>query len=184
MLEAATFSLFSAGASLLTGTEKRPEKEDVADSNANSFIANLFNTIDKDVKSTSLSFADIAKMFDVNGISPTEVDQLAGALKDSGVVSDQDILQLQTKGAEFLSNLPGNYYSGGKLDEKTDLLGFMQSALSQAQAAGEPTESLASQVSLLSNLAAANSAGTAQINAGFSSNLASGTFRTLIALQG
>ncbi|HBM11080.1 MAG TPA: hypothetical protein DD390_00130, partial [Rhodospirillaceae bacterium] len=83
------------------------EKEDVADSNANSFIANLFNTIDKDVKSTSLSFADIAKMFDVNGISPTEVDQLAGALKDSGVVSDQDILQLQTKGAEFLSNLPG-----------------------------------------------------------------------------
>jgi len=102
MLEAAAFSLFSAGASLLTGTEKRPEKEDVADSNANSFIANLFNSNDKEVKSTSLSFADIAKMFDVTGISPTEIDQLAGALKDSGAASDQDILQLQTKGSEFL----------------------------------------------------------------------------------
>ncbi|MDF1749989.1 MAG: hypothetical protein P1V34_14040 [Alphaproteobacteria bacterium] len=184
MLEAAAFSLFSAGASLLTGTSKRPEKEDVADANANSFIANLFNSNDKEVKSTSLSFADISKMFDVTGISPTEVDQLAGALKSSGAASDQDIAQLQTMGADFLSGLPGNNYSDDALNQKTDLLSAMQSALSQAQAAGDPTETLTSQVSLLSSLAAANSAGAAQINSGFSSNLSSRTLRTLIALQG
>lgn len=88
------------------------------------------------------SVGAIAGRYDLNNISPREIDQLAHELNDSGNISTQDFMILLTRGAEFLSHMPGNRYTEERLNQKTDLIADFQYSLKMSQNGGAPTEGL------------------------------------------
>lgn len=127
--------------------------------------------------------SQIAARYDVTDISPREIDQLAKELKESDQISDGDWLMLLTRGAEFLSHFPGNYYTDDKLNERSDLLGNIQRNLGEAEKRGDPTLALKRQLAFLENLQAqGNSSKTTGYQLGTAA-VADETLSGLLSLQ-
>jgi hypothetical protein len=67
---------------------------------------------------------------------------LAAQLKDSGRISDGDYLTLLTRGADFLSHLPGDHYTAERLNAKSDIVTQTEWQLAEATKRGDPVEAL------------------------------------------
>jgi hypothetical protein len=84
---------------------------------------------------------DAAK-YDLRDISPVEIDGLAAQLMGSGRISDGDHLTMLTRGAEFLSHLPGDHYTPERLNAKSDIVAQTEWQLAEASKRGNPVEAL------------------------------------------
>ena len=113
------------------------------------------NTTDK-VDKTNQSFQQITSKYDVMNISPNQIDQLAGELRESEKADVRDILMLETHGAKFLSHLPGQYYGEGKLNQQVNLLQIKQEQLDMARNQGGPTASIERTIAFLEEIQSQN----------------------------
>ncbi len=81
----------------------------VTNNNAVYQVFNQLNSNQNSVENTNLtskvnesSFDKIAQKYDMNNISPSEIDQLVDELKASGMEWGGDLARLETRGAKFL----------------------------------------------------------------------------------
>jgi len=99
--------------------------------------------------SPHLSFNEIATKYNVRNISPQEVDKLVKELQDNNLLSSKDALMLMTHGEDFLSHMPGEFYSQARLSEKIDLLDLSEY---QRKITSGPKEQWDRQIALLKRL--------------------------------
>ena len=83
---------------------------------------------------------EIAAKFDLRNISPREIDLMAKELRLHQMISDSDVFELLTYGADYLSNQPNSLYSEEMLDTKIDLLGKLEQEIANEKAANNPVE--------------------------------------------
>ena len=80
--------------------------------------------------------------YDLQNISPLEIDQMVEELHGAGHPFDQDLLMLSSRGAAFrshLSEMMGGDYDG---NQRVNLIAQTQDQLVMARRYGDPTEAL------------------------------------------
>lgn len=101
----------------------------------------------KDTGPRSPSVGDIFSNYDMEKISPRDIDKLANELRDSGHKDFEFLLMLETKGEKFLINLPHLVEGTGSSDDLAsfdpeqvgNLLDQTRDAISSARQRGSPT---------------------------------------------
>ncbi len=104
------------------------------------------------------SFAQIAAKYDVENISPRQVDQLVDELHAQSGEMNGDLLMLATHGADFIyhmSQAMGHPLNPDVLDQPVNLLDRMNTQLDIARRRGDPTESIQDQIRFLKYIQAA-----------------------------
>ena len=86
--------------------------------------------------------ADVMANYDLQNITPAEIDQLVDELKSAGHPVDENLLTLSARGAEFRSHLSD--IVGGAYDphQRVNLIDQTQDQLVMARRFGDPTEAL------------------------------------------
>jgi len=97
------------------------------------------------------------KQYNLQNISPREIDQLASELRKSGDFDVRNILMLETNGEKFQSHLSAN--SGRDFDEskKSDLMGSIEENINMSKQRNEPTLLAEGLLKLLQKIDAAQS---------------------------
>ncbi len=97
------------------------------------------------------------KQYNLQNISPREIDQLASELRKSGDFDVRNILMLETHGEKFQSHLSAN--SGRDFDEskKSDLMGSIEENIKMSKQRNEPTLLAEGLLKLLQKIDAAQS---------------------------
>lgn len=90
---------------------------------------------------------DIFADYDLNNISPREIDQLADDLRENGVYDFEQMMMLETRGEKFTMHLQESLKAAGVIDEisfdptqKFDYLAATADEVEQARRSGEPYE--------------------------------------------
>ena len=95
------------------------------------------------------AFAEIASRYDLKSISPREIDQLAGELKDAGYEPLADVMMLETHGESFqrhmretTARITGTVPEPFDPNGKSDLTAVIAAQREMAEARGEATKGL------------------------------------------
>ena len=91
-------------------------------------------------------------IFDLRQISPVQIDQLAKELRSRDLISDSDFLALRSRGAEFLSDIPGNQYTSEHLNQKQDLIGQLEAEVEAAKNNNDPVAAIEKYLDILREL--------------------------------
>jgi hypothetical protein len=90
------------------------------------------------------SVEDIFAKYDLNNISPREIDLLVDELRDNGHTDDVEmIMMLETRGERFMRHLResvGVEAVANDYEAKFDLIGSIKTQIQFARAHGDPTE--------------------------------------------
>ena len=87
-------------------------------------------------------YAEVMTKYDLQNITPAEVDQLADELSAAGHAFDKNMLMLRTRGAEFQSHAVELF--GGSFDpnQPMNLIQTTKDQITMAHRYGDPTEAL------------------------------------------
>ena len=86
--------------------------------------------------------AEVMRNYDLQNITPFDIDQLVDELRGAGHPFDQDLLMLSSRGAAFRSHL--SEMVGGQYDahQKINLITQTQNQIEMSRRFGDPTEAL------------------------------------------
>ena len=95
----------------------------------------------------------VAAKYDMHNISPIEIDEMADQMRANGSITDQDYMMMKTRGAEFLSHLPGNHYTSERLNTGYNLIETTEWEISEHTRRGDsPTDYLESMLDVFKEL--------------------------------
>lgn len=87
-----------------------------------------------------LTAEQIAKKYDLSNITPREVDSMAEELSEGGHISTAEKMMLLTRGEEFLSHMPGNFYDEARVTAPINLINQVTDSIAMSKAHGGATE--------------------------------------------
>ncbi|MBT3703523.1 MAG: hypothetical protein HOE62_09490 [Alphaproteobacteria bacterium] len=83
---------------------------------------------------------EVAAKYDLRNISPREIDLMAKELRLHQMISDSDMFELLTYGADYLSNSPNNTWSEEQLNRPVDLIDQLVQQIADEKSANDPVE--------------------------------------------
>jgi hypothetical protein len=97
--------------------------------------------------------AQVAAKYDMHNISPVQIDQMADEMFAAGSIAERDYMMMKTRGADFLSHLPGNYYTSERLNTGYDLINKTEWEISEHSRRGDsPTDYLKNMLDVFKEL--------------------------------